>query len=239
MINLIVFPLSIIPTILIYLWLRKKAMGDDVHRAEGKKALIYGFEAVLPVMALSAVFKVLEVVIFREDGIPKSFYHAFFVLAFAEEAAKGYMLYRLLGKQDMENSRLDIVTYMVDIAIGFSILESALYAILTNVAQIIVRGLTFPHLGEGFIMGYFAAKGLKEGMRQWFIPAFLIPWILHGSYDFCLSPEFEDGNLPAAIAALLLAALSVALAITIIIYVKREKKKDLNSNSEENAHYEQ
>ena len=123
---------------------------------------------------------------------------------------------------------MDIIVYMVNISIGFSLLESALYALTTNAAQIMVRGLTFPHLGYGFIMGYFAEKGITKSKR-YFGAALLIPWILHGSYDLCLAPELGGDNVYAALTALTLAVLSIALTVAMIIYVKKERRRQLMS----------
>ena len=81
-----------------------------------------------------------------------------------------------------------------------------------------------PHLGYGFIMGYFADKGIKEN-RKYFWAALLIPWILHGSYDFCLAPELGDDNVAVAITALALAVLSIALTVAMIVFVKKELRR--------------
>lgn len=227
MINLILYPISIIPTVLIYLWLKKKVLKED--KAAGKKALLYGFKAVFPIILMSMILAILEKLIFREESVLRAFYHSFFVLALSEELAKGYMLYKLYRQLQTYCPGPDIIVYMVNISIGFSLLESALYALTTNAAQIMVRGLTFPHLGYGFIMGYFAEKGITDN-RRYFVAAFLIPWILHGSYDFCLAPVLGDDNVFVALMALALAVLSIALTVAMILYVKKSTDVSLKPN---------
>lgn len=227
MINLLIYPISIIPTILIYFWVKKKVMVDEEHRLLCKQALINGFKVVLPVILLSGSLALLGRLIFgREESLLQAFYHNFFVLALAEEIAKTYMLYDLFKKHPNGYSWLDITIYKVIVAMGFSLLESALYAIATNPIQIIVRGISFPHLGYGLIVGYFLGKGIKENKKIYPVLGFLLSWFLHGLYDFSLAPVVLDTFDFIPLVAISIAVLCLILAIVFVVFVNKAKKQE-------------
>ncbi len=226
MINIILYPISIVPALLLYLWIRKKGFSDEEHRTLAGKALINGFKAILPVLLAGVPLLILGCVLNLRDGerIAGSFYYTFFILALNEEISKAYLLECLLKKNKTDYSWMHIILYMVCVAIGFDLLESALYAITTNAAQIIVRGLTFPHIGFGFITGYFIGMAIKNNKKALFVPAILITWILHGLYDFALSENVsETFETPAAITALSIAVISVILVVVLIRFIIRNK----------------
>ena len=51
----------------------------------------------------------------------------------------------------------------------------------------IVRGLTVGHGGYGFIMGYLMGKGEATSSKASTALGFVVPWLMHGLYDYSLS----------------------------------------------------
>ena len=221
MISIILYQISIIPVILIYFWIKKTVYKDDEHKVMAKKALINGFTSVIPALIIGALLLIIQKVVFKDQSIAGTFYYTFFVLALPEELAKAFMFERLIKKQDGAFSWLDITIYMVFVAIGFDILESAIYAVGASPLEIIIRGVTCPHLGYGFIMGYLIGKAKKECKRLYYIPAFVIPWILHGSYDFSVKYEATQTDYAIMYTALGLAVVSLVLTIAFVVFTIR------------------
>ena len=219
MISIILYPISIIPVILIYFWIKKSVYKDDAHRVMAKSALINGFKSTILGVIIGVLLLIIQWFVFKDESVAKTFFHNFFVLALSEELAKAYFLGRLIKKQDATFSWLDITIYMVIVAIGFDILESALYAVGASPLVIIIRGISCPHLGYGFIMGYLIGKAKKAGKRLYYILALVIPWILHGSYDFCVGYKATETDYLIMYTAIGIAVVSLILTISFVIYI--------------------
>ena len=229
MINIILFPISLIPVILLYRWLKRNCFSDELHSNLAGKAFKLGLFMVLPVLGMGVIFTLIGRIfgLKGEDTLAGAFYHNFFILAMSEELAKAFMLRRLIRKNNADYSKMDIILYWVCIAIGFDILESALYALMTNPVQIIVRGITLPHVGLAFLAGALASAAIKKNNKALFIPAIGLPWLWHGLYDFSLSePATAADNTFSTVmilAALGLALLSLVTAIILVIFVKKKR----------------
>lgn len=153
-------------------------------------------------------------------------YHAFFVLAFAEEVAKFSMLLRLMRKNPTHKfTWLEVIIYMVCVATGFELLESVVYAFGSGPMHMFVRGITDMHAGFGFIMGFFYGKALKTGNKAYCVPAFLVPWLMHGLYDFSLSEEINAVFDWFGMIALLLAIICAVLLVYMIVFVTKATRK--------------
>ncbi len=92
--------------------------------------------------------------------------------------------------------------------------------------EIIVRGLCIPHVAYGFIMGWFVAKALETGKKSYIIPGFLIPFILHGCYDFFLSEEIEAINDDLGMISLLLVVVDLIIIIRFLFWIRKESQSD-------------
>ena len=226
MINLILYPVSIIPTILIIVWLLKKVLVEEDRHIVGKDALMFGFKSTLWTVLFSFTTVLIRSLLLRflEDHyVAKTFYHCFITLALCEEIAKGFMLQKLIKKHNIDYSWLDIIIYMVLISIGFSVLESGLYALMTNAGQIIVRGLTFPHLDYGLFMGYFVGKAMKDKNKFNYFWAIFIPWFMHGLYDFCLDEKISEMYEISMYPPVILAFLGLVFAVVFVVFVAKHK----------------
>ena len=120
---------------------------------------------------------------------------------------------------------------MVIIGTAFGLVEDIPYAIGATPVIMLVRGFTMGHLGYGFMMGWFYGKKLYTGKKRYGVLAFVLPFLLHGLYDFSLTPELLKWNDNIAFLGVALAATDlVLLALMIRFFIKARKKEHYNTD---------
>ena len=224
-----IFLLSIIPSLLIIIKLRNRRKDDALYVKSCNSAIKSGFFSILPVIGVSAVFalavRLLKLTLLKNANyfINEAIY-TFIVLALAEELVKFQCLRVLLKKRYNEYTWADVVAFMVIIGTGFGLIEDIPYAIGASPAVMLVRGITMGHVGYGFIMGWFYGKYLDTGKRRFGIIAFMLPFLLHGLYDFSLNAKLLELNDNLAAIALSLALIDIILLILMIRFFIRAKR---------------
>ena len=236
LISTLAFLISIIPTVLIYLWLRKRNEENQLYKDSCKSAAIRGCVSVLPVIGVSMVLW-LGLIISRFvlkvthiSDMNQLLYKAIYtivVLAFAEELVKLFAFRGLLKKKTYDFTWADITAFMTTIGLAFGLLEDIPYAIGASPMVMIIRGLTMGHIGYGFIMGWFYGKKLHTGKKKYGVIAFLLPWALHGAYDFSLSPELMKINDNFAFIGVSLALVDIIVLILMFRFFIKARKKDV------------
>lgn len=206
------------------------------YRKYCTSAFVRGMLCALPILALSGILFILNGVLRTTllVNMPVLLYKAiynFIVLALVEEIVKFIAFKLFLKKKPFAYSSADIVAIMVIIGTGFGLLESVLYAIDSSPIVMLVRGITIGHAGYGFLMGLLYAKRMQTGKKVYGFLAVLIPWLIHGLYDFSLSPELIQVNDNFAFLGVSLALLDVVLLILIICYFVKAKKKAKTAES--------
>ena len=221
----VAFIASLLPSIGLFLWLRGFEE-DDEFKGICNRDLIQGILTVFPVLGCSFVFAIIESSLsrlFGISGIPKAAFHDFIVVALSEELSKCYMFHRMLDKYQRAWSWADYVILTTLVHIGFGLAEDFPYAIGAGPIVMLVRGVTCQHGGYGFIMGYFLGKGKKSGNKKWTILGVLLPWLIHGSYDFGLSEEFSALGDNTAFLSVTLAGLGIVILLVLIVFFIRHK----------------
>lgn len=225
---LIALIVSLLPFTFIYLRLRNHVREDDAYKKLCDKTLVQGMLCVFTVLLFSGVSYLL----LRLTGLHKinallyEALYTFIVLALMEEIAKYLAFRRVLKKMDRPCSWLDAVVLMSIVGIGFGFLESIVYSLGASVPVILVRGICVPHAGYGFLVGYFYGKDLKNGTGFYKWIGLTLAWFMHGLYDFSLSEEFIAINENLVIVALLMALVEIVLVIMLLVFVRREKKRE-------------
>ena len=120
--------------------------------------------------------------------------YKFIVLAFAEEIIKFLALRFVLKRKPYAYTWTDVVAFMVIIGTAFGLMEDIPYSIDASPIMMLVRGFTLGHVGYAFIMGWFYGKRLYTGKKSCGVIAVLVPWLIHGLYDFSLTPELMEIN---------------------------------------------
>ncbi len=167
------------------------------------KTFIFGMLSVIPAVLWEIIgeyivlFIVPESLLYNADMTDYSvlyyFLEMFFVVAVAEESSKRALATLSVWKNPAFNFRFDAVIYYTTSALGFAAAENILY--LSDYGTEIALSRLIPvHTICGIFMGYHmglaktaeldgdlaaAARHKRHGL--------LIPILLHGSYDFCLS----------------------------------------------------
>ena len=228
--TILIFLLSLIPTVLIIVWMFKRHKKEDIsYRRSAKSFLIGGLISVLPILAISGTFffvnKILTSTVLKD--MPVLIYqliYDFIVLALAEELVKFFTFKIILNKRKDNYSWMDIISFMVIIGAAFGFVEDIPYAIGADPITMLVRGFTMGHVAYALIMGYLYAKGLKTKKNIYKVLAFLIPWIMHGIYDYSLTPELIELNDNFAFIGISMALIDVILLIILIVFFAKEKK---------------
>ena len=188
------------------------------------KAVIGGFTSVFPVILCSATFHLIAVLLSLKKGnvFVYQAYYTFVVLALAEELCKFFTMHRIVRKGNY--SWLAVIIIMTLVGLGFEVMEAIPYAVGAGPGPMFMRGFTLMHAAFGIIMGYFYGKYLKTGKKYLAVIGFVVPWIIHGSYDFYLSEPMMNLDWPGYL-ALLLAFLSAVMVILFIRFVIKAKNK--------------
>lgn len=229
MINILIYFLSLIPPVGIFIWLMKRPIGTENYVHGCKEALKWGLLCIFPVAlgsgATDLIGRLLH--ISRMHDVIWQLYFNFIVLAFVEEAAK-FMLFRKTLKK-YEHSWFTAMSLMVITAIGFEVLESIVYAVGASPMVMIVRGATSMHVAFGAITGYFYGKALYTGKKGYAALGFCISWLLHGFYDFCLKPSVMEVSEGFGYAALGIAVGCIGVIIwMIMVFIKGKDKEKYN-----------
>lgn len=227
MILALAFVASLIPSVALYLWLKKQNVAELEYPGTCRKALIYGFLSVIPVLLLGTVAVLFDALVLDLKGqTAQDLYRTFVLYALTEELAKFYFFRKLLRHCPFSFSWRDVTIFMTIIGIGFGLMEDIPYGLTTGAGQMLVRGIGIAHGGYGFLMGYFCGKAMTTGKRRWYAVGFLLPYLLHGLYDFSLSNTAEQIGDWTAIVAVNLALLDVVLIVLFIRFVKKSASKE-------------
>lgn len=218
---------SFVPSLALYFWL-KKGNPDPDYQKQCRSCIWAGVLCCIPVILASFVFQIAENVLLRGSvpDVVKALFHDFIVLAFAEELVKYLITRKKINKGEGPVSWVDVMSYACIVGIGFGLAEDVVYAFVTSVGQILVRGLTVDHGLYGLLMGYFMGKQLKTGDKSNTVLALLLPTLIHGFYDFSLSEAFQ--NLADWMVFFPFIALfaTVAIGIVLIVLIHKARKNN-------------
>ena len=217
---------SLIPAVLIFFYLKGIRKDDPLYRTTSNKLLKNGLLVCLGVMAVAFVLNIAWNLtgLNKTDPLLNAFFHDFVLAAFAEELVKYLMTRKEIKRYSGELSRVEIVAFFGMVAIGFDLIESLVYLFESSPMQVIVRGICLPHIAYGFIMGWFYAKYMETGKKSYLIPAFMIPLILHGCYDFFLSEEIEAISEDLGLISLLLVVVDLVIVIITLLWIRKQKR---------------
>lgn len=215
---LAIFPAAVL---LVILW----KLDSIEKEPPGLLARLFVFGALTVFSAM--IFGSIGTELFLSPLIPGSLAYLiidnFIVTALVEEGGKRFVLKKLTWKHPAFDYTFDAVVYAVTVSLGFATLENIFYVFENGIGTAIVRAiLSVPgHAIDAVYMGsyYGMAKqcehaGNRRGMRRGLRKSLLVPVLLHGFYDFCLSSESE---------LLLLAFLAFEIIITIAAILRLRK----------------
>ena len=225
---ILAFALSLLPPLLIFFWLKKIKKEDLEYQKVCNKAFWRGaLWCPLVLIALLVVFYGLELLMKKlgANEVIVALYHNFIVAALLEEGVKYAGLKRHLKKHPYAYSKLDIISLMMIVGIGFGLMEAVFYAAGLNPGKMIARGIMAMHCGYGFITGCFVAKAMQTGKKKYSVLGILIPFVLHGTYDSCVSEELRKISEAISMVSVVLALVGLITLVVAIVHVNKAKKK--------------
>lgn len=153
------------------------------------KTFISGAALVFPIMFIQYAFH-------AENFSDSNFIQSFLLIGFFEEFFKWFIFIYVIYHHTEFDAHYDGILYAVSISLGFATIENVLYLITNGIEYAFSRAL-FPvssHALFGVIMGYYFGKAkVNKTYKKWnVIIAFVLPFLLHGSYNFILKTVSSD-----------------------------------------------
>ncbi len=193
------FALSIIPSIILFAIVWKYDTVEKEPPALLWKLFFCGALTTISAVIIGLLGEgILNVFISDQSSLLYLFIDNFILTALVEEGGKYFVLKKITWKNREFNYTFDGVVYAVAVSLGFATLENILYVFENGVGTAITRAVfSVPgHVIDAVFMGYFYglaryAEGVGEEkeVRMYLKEALLIPVVMHGFYDFCLSTD--------------------------------------------------
>ncbi len=189
--------LIFLPVIAFAFWIYKKDKYDKEDILVLLKYFILG-------MLISFLAIIIEKFLLKErifQGDVKLIYTSFIIAGVTEEVLKGLILSLLATREQNYNEKLDGIVYSIFLSLGFATIENIIYMNYEGIYSIyeiaLIRTfISIPgHIMFAITMGYYISKYKFEKnkikRRQELILAFLIPILIHGTFDFILMIEYK------------------------------------------------
>jgi protease PrsW len=147
------------------------------------KTFIFGALLVFPIMFIQYVFKVENVL----QGI---FFEPFISMGLLEEFFKWFILFYTIYQHISFDEPYDGIVYGASVSLGFATIENIFYLFANGLEYAFGRALlpVSSHALFGVIMGYYLGKSKfsSDSKHKWLFLSLLIPFLLHGSYNYIL-----------------------------------------------------
>lgn len=220
--------ISMIPSLLIYYWFAHMYRGDTEHTKTCRKLFWKGVLCVFGVLALDLAFTILWDLggLKGRYVVVDNIFRCFVINAFVEELVKLTNAKKVIKERDMDISWLSFMMYTTIVAIGFGLFEDIVYAFSSNPGQILLRGIN-GHAVYGMITGYLLGKGYKYGEKKYRILGTVIPWLMHGFYNFGLSTNTgmnDDLSTVFMILTVLIAAGGLIYMIVMLLKIRKYRE---------------
>lgn len=147
------------------------------------KTFLYGALLVFPIMFIQHVLD-------TEHIIKSGMIDAFVSSGLLEEFFKWFILFYTIYQHVEFDEPFDGIVYGVAVSLGFATTENVFYLVANGIEHAVARALlpVSSHALFGVIMGFYLgkAKFTKEHKLIWIILSLLLPFLLHGFYDYIL-----------------------------------------------------
>ncbi len=154
--------------------------------------LCAGMFSVLPVLGMGGVTDYVGHR-FGVKGLYKAGFRAFIQAGFVEEFFKFLFVFFIVWWNRHFDEKFDGIIYAVYVSMGFALVENILYVSSYGIETGLWRIITAvpAHGIFGISMGYYLghAKFSTKLKPLYLALAFIVPWLLHGFYDFVLMAD--------------------------------------------------
>jgi len=216
--------ISILPIILIGYYLYKK---DKNKEPKGLLFLLFfgGILSCVYVIFISVFLNFIPVfqMDFNKLNFIEKIINIFIGISLVEELSKWLILYLISYNHKEFDELYDMIIYATFVSLGFACFENILYVLEGGFTVGILRAvLAVPgHVWDAVFMGEYLGiakicrlNGRKDLEKKNILLSIIIPFVLHGIYDFCL--ELEN--------YLAITLFFVFVVIMYIISIKKIKK---------------
>lgn len=206
-------------------WVEKEPIGLII------KLLVFGAIAVVPAVLLELLGSFIVYGGIDEPSMvtrTQVFLDNFVVVAVSEELCKFLFLKKITWKHPAFDYRFDAIVYSVSVSMGFAILENIMYVFEHGLSIALTRALiSIPgHACFAVTMGVFYGQAKlnerlerRSPMKTDLFMAVLLPVLMHGFFDFCLS--IDSGLYTALFYVFIIVADIICLRL-----IKNFSKKD-------------
>lgn len=200
MAQLVLFIVSVLPVVLIGLFIYKK----DKNKEPIKlliELFVGGILSCFLVLIVSSILTAIFPILGAEPTTLNLFeliIYSFIGVALVEEFCKWIFAYRSGFKSIQFDEVFDMIVYSVFVALGFACFENLCYVNMYGLGTGITRAiLAVPgHACDGVFMGYYLGLAKLSSLnnrndlsKKYLVYSILVPTILHGFYDYCLFSE--------------------------------------------------
>lgn len=189
---------AVLPAVLLMIYVYRK---DKVEKEPANliiKLVIFGGLTVISAIILELFGSWVLGKFYDDDELTYKLVENFIVVAGVEEGGKYFVLKRKTWNSPEFNYSYDAVVYSVAVSLGFATIENILYVLTGGFTVAVVRALlSVPgHAVFAVYMGYYYGVAKKASVNGRISAeetnrtmAYIVPVILHGFYDFCLSMD--------------------------------------------------
>ncbi|WP_147533809.1 glutamic-type intramembrane protease PrsW [Bacillus marasmi] len=129
--------------------------------------------------------------IFAAENIGQSeFINAFVLTGFLEEFFKWFILIYTVYQHVAFDEPYDGIVYGASVSLGFATAENIVFLLANGLEHALGRAFlpVSSHALFGVIMGFYIGKGkfTLQSKRKWLGLSLIIPFLLHGIYDYIL-----------------------------------------------------
>ena len=167
--------------LLSYFYLRDKYEPEPLSMVI--RTFIFGALLIFPISFVEYIFE-------TENIIRQEMVHFLFSSGILEEISKWLVLFFIAYRNAEFDEPFDGIVYGVSVSLGFATTENVFYLVANGIEHAVARALlpVSSHALFGVIMGFYLGKAkFTEGNKiKWVLLSLLLPFILHGFYDYIL-----------------------------------------------------
>lgn len=185
--------IAVIPSIILCLFVYKMDVIEKEPMSMLFRLFFLGILSTIPTAYMEKT--IISLTKIEPTDLLTSFIMSFLIVAFIEETYKFLILYLGTWKSKNFNHIYDSIVYAVFISLGFATLENILYVLDNGTQTALLRALVsvpghaFYAISSGYYLGLAKLNqsiGSKKSSTKWKILSYLMPIILHGTFDFLL-----------------------------------------------------
>ncbi len=198
MMSTLAMELAIIPGIIIFIYVWRMDRIEKEPAGLLWSLFFLGGLTILSAMLIGQIGEAVVSSVLTEGSMLYLIIDNFLLTALIEEGGKYIVLRARTWKHPAFNFTFDGVVYAVVVSLGFATFENILYVGMFGIGTAVLRALTAvpSHAMDAVFMGcyYGYAKmafawGDQKNYKRFMKLALIVPVLLHGFYDFCLSTE--------------------------------------------------